>query len=127
MFIPPQFRADGTPTQPRGVVFPREDSSPELIFPSIDCPPSIKIAACADVAASEKGIAHWENKKKRAAKSQLVGDFGESLEHAAKREDNSSHDDKTVSLDSFWKAKAEGMNIDVSNGLPPVSILLPFL
>ena len=62
--------------------------------------------------------ANSENKsrKRRAAKGKAVDDGESESARPSKREDNTSHEDKTVSLDEYWKAKAAKMNIHVKEG-----------
>lgn len=63
-----------------------------------------KVTAKKPVHADDK----LETRKRRAAKQQAAGD---ETVRPVKREDNSTHDDKTVSMDKFWDEKAAEMGI----------------
>lgn len=145
MFVPPQFREEENPPTSRAVLSKKEDGSVELSFPDIPSAESIKMTEPTRLAIRErpkpnpkpatasgpaiedpasKTPAHGKNSKKRAAaKSPDMGDFELGM-HDAKREDTGTHEDKTVSMDKYWKDKAAAMNIDAEDmKIPQVSLL----
>lgn len=150
MFVPPQFRENEDPPTSRAVLSKKEDGSVELSFPDLPSAEPIKIAEPTMLAIRErpkpnpkpasttegpaiegsasKTPAHGKNSKKRAAtKSPDMGVFELGM-HDAKREDNGTHEDKTVSMDKYWKGKAAEMNIDPEDmEIPQVSLLNIFV
>ncbi|RJE18254.1 hypothetical protein PHISCL_09409 [Aspergillus sclerotialis] len=86
----------------------------EILYKSVEfkrVDESLAIRTKKDIKADNKP----ESSKRRAAKDKAVDDGSETV-RPSKREDNTTHDDKTVSLNEYWKEKAAKMNIPVEEG-----------